>query len=72
MLNVILKIILVALLLYIIVNLFRGLFSALKNDPDALPMSHFIGRRVLFSAVVLILVILALAFDITSINPRPY
>ncbi|RUO35653.1 DUF2909 domain-containing protein [Aliidiomarina sanyensis] len=72
MLNVILKIVLVALLLYIIVNLFRGLFSALKNDPDAPPMSHFIGRRVLFSAVVLILVILALALDITTMNQRPY
>ncbi|WP_194756143.1 DUF2909 domain-containing protein [Aliidiomarina indica] len=72
MLNVILKIILVALLLYIIVNLFRGLFSALKKDPNAPPMSHFIGRRVLFSAVVLILVILALAFDVTTINQRPY
>ncbi|MCH8501664.1 MAG: DUF2909 domain-containing protein [Aliidiomarina sp.] len=72
MLTVILKILLVALLLYIIANLFRGLFSALKNDPDAPPMSHYIGKRVLFSAVVILFIILALLFDVTTLNQRPY
>ena len=72
MLDTILKILLVALLLYIVANLFRGLFSALKNDPEAPPMSFYIGRRVAYSALVILLIILALAFDITTINQRPY
>ncbi|RUO37685.1 DUF2909 domain-containing protein [Aliidiomarina shirensis] len=72
MLDIILKILLVALLLYIIANLFRGLFSALKNDPDAPPMTFYIGKRVGFSALIILIIILALAFDITSLNQRPY
>ncbi|CUS47591.1 MAG: protein of unknown function DUF2909 [Idiomarinaceae bacterium HL-53] len=72
MLNIILKVLLVALLLYVIVNLFRGLFSVLSNDPNRLPMSHFIGRRVLFSVVVMLLVIVALSTGVLEPNPRPY
>ncbi|WP_207916306.1 MULTISPECIES: DUF2909 family protein [Gammaproteobacteria] len=72
MLNIILKVLLVALLLYVIVNLFRGLFSAFSNNPERLPMSHYIGRRVLFSVVVIVLVIIALSSGIIEPNPRPY
>lgn len=72
MLNVILKIILVALLLYIVYNLFKGLFSLLRTDDERPPMSYFLGRRVLFSALVMILIILALAFGVVTPNPRPY
>ncbi|MCC5855218.1 MAG: DUF2909 domain-containing protein [Idiomarina sp.] len=72
MLNLILKVLLVALLLYIIANLFRGLFAVLRNDPERPPMSHYIGRRVLFSAVVLIIVVIALASGVFEPNPRPY
>lgn len=72
MLSIILKVLVVALLLYVIVNLFRALFAGLRNDPNAPSMTHYIGRRVLFSAVVLILVIVALSSGIIEPNPRPY
>jgi len=71
-LSIILKVLVVALLLYVIVNLFRALFAGLRNDPNAPSMTHYIGRRVLFSAVVLILVIVALSSGIIEPNPRPY
>lgn len=72
MLTIILKVLLAALLLYIIVNLFRALFAGLRNDPSAPSMTHFIGRRVLFSAVVLIIIIVALSSGVIEPNPRPY
>lgn len=72
MLNVILKVLLVALLLYVIYNLFRGLFSLLRQDNDGPSMSYFIGRRVLFSAIVIVMILIALATGVVTPNPRPY
>lgn len=72
MLNIILKVLLVALLLYVIYNLFRGLISMLRQEPDAPRLSYFIGRRVAFSVIAIVLIVLALATGVVTPNPRPY
>ena len=46
------KIVLVALVLYMIVNLFMAMRIMMKNDTSKGPMSKYIGRRVLTSATV--------------------
>lgn len=66
------KLLLIALLLFIVFNLFRALFLMLKNDENQPSMSKFLGRRVLWSAVVLIAVILALQFGLLTPHNRPY
>ncbi len=66
------KLLLIALLLFIIFNLFRALYLMLRNDPTQVSMSKFLGRRVFFSAVVILLVILALALGWISPHQRPY
>jgi cytochrome bd-type quinol oxidase subunit 2 len=66
------KLLLIALLLFIVFNLFRALYLMLKNDENLPSMSKFLGRRVWWSAIVLILVILALQFGLISPHHRPY
>ncbi|WP_321164316.1 DUF2909 domain-containing protein [Pseudoalteromonas sp. H105] len=65
---VIIKIIIVLLLLFILFNLFRALFIMVSGRDKGRPMSHYLGRRVLFSVVVLIVVITA--FKLGYINPN--
>jgi len=71
-LEIILKVLLVALLLYVLFNLFRGLFSLISDDPERPPMSYFIGRRVIFSALAILIIVIALASGVLAPNPRPY
>ncbi|RVT44398.1 DUF2909 domain-containing protein [Rheinheimera sediminis] len=66
------KLLLIALLLFIVFNLFRALYLMLKNDENQPSMSKFLGRRVMWSAVVLIAVILALHFGLITPHHRPY
>ena len=71
------KIILTLLLLFMIYNLFKAMTIMLKGDsdkngPDKEKMSKYIGRRVLTSAIIMILVILAIATGLITPNPRPY
>ncbi|AYV24214.1 MULTISPECIES: DUF2909 family protein [Vibrio] len=67
------KIVLVLLLLFIIFNLALALIRMVRDDPNSdKPMSHYLGRRVLFSAIVIILLIIALQSGLLAPNPRPY
>lgn len=66
------KIILALLLLFTLVNLFRALFAMLRNDPTKPSMSHFLGRRVGFSVLAIIIVLVLMATGILQPNPRPY
>lgn len=66
------KIIVVGLLAFMIYNLFRALFLMNKNDPDAPPMSKFIGRRVITSVVIVLLLLLGILTGVITPNPRPY
>ncbi|GAB3001006.1 hypothetical protein GCM10027050_20080 [Psychrosphaera aestuarii] len=44
----------------------------LKGDENAPPMSHFIGRRLAFTAVLMILLLVLLGLGIIEPNPSPY
>lgn len=66
------KIILIALVLFMIFNLFLAMRVMMKNDPQDGPMSKYIGRRVLTSAIIVILILLALSTGLITPNPRPY
>lgn len=67
-----LKIILVILLAIVIFSLFQALFAMLKNDEAAPKMSKFLGRRLIFSAMVVLLLIVLLLTGVITPNPRPY
>ena len=66
------KFIIVGLLGFMIYNLFRALVIMNKNDPDKPPMSQFIGRRVMTSVVIVLLLLLGILTGIITPNPRPY
>lgn len=66
------KIILLLLLLFTLVNLFRALFAMLRNDPTKPSMSHFLGRRVGLSVLAIIIVLVLMATGVLQPNPRPY
>uniref|UniRef100_A0A486XT52 DUF2909 domain-containing protein n=1 Tax=Rheinheimera sp. BAL341 TaxID=1708203 RepID=A0A486XT52_9GAMM len=66
------KLIIIALLLIIIVNLVRAGLVMLKPVQPEVKMSRFLGRRVMFSAIVLLLILVAQALGLIEANPRPY
>jgi hypothetical protein len=66
------KLLIIALLLFIIFNLFRALYLMLRNDPEKVSMSKFLGRRVFFSVLVLLLVIVAMLTGLIAPHSRPY
>jgi len=68
---VLVKIILIFLLVIMLFNLFRAMQIMLKNDKKE-PMSKYIGRRVLTSAIIVLLILLAVATGLITPNPRPY
>ncbi|MFC4698652.1 DUF2909 domain-containing protein [Glaciecola siphonariae] len=65
------KIIIGALLLFMIFNLFRAMRVMLKGGEHE-PMSKFIGRRVIASVVIVVLILIAVATGVITPNPRPY
>ncbi|MEL0656044.1 DUF2909 family protein [Pseudoalteromonas issachenkonii] len=67
----IIKVIIVLLLIFILFNLFRALFIMVSGKTEGRPMSHFLGRRVLFSVVVLVVVIAALKLGFIKANNSP-
>jgi len=69
---VIIKIIIVGLLGFMIYNLFRALVLMNKNDPNQPNMSKFIGRRVMTSVVIVIILLLGILTGVITPNPRPY
>ncbi|OLQ73551.1 hypothetical protein BIT28_08215 [Photobacterium proteolyticum] len=66
-----LKAIIICLLVFIVLNLFRAL-PAMLNNQGKQPMSHFLGRRVMISVIVFALLMLAIASGYITPNPRPY
>ncbi|MGJ8679800.1 DUF2909 domain-containing protein [Paraglaciecola sp.] len=66
------KILVGGLILFMVFNLFKAMMILLKNEPDSPPMSKFIGRRLIVSAVIIVLILLAVAFGLITPNPRPY
>lgn len=66
------KIIVVGLLAFMVYNLFRALFIMNKNDPNKPPMSKFIGRRVITSIAIVILLLVGILTGLITPNPRPF
>ncbi|RJX70974.1 DUF2909 domain-containing protein [Vibrio sinensis] len=73
------KLLLVLLLLFILFNLARALFEMVRGaDPDQptsdndKPMSHYLTRRVVLSALAVILLVMALLTGFIEPNIRPY
>lgn len=66
------KIVVGGLLLLMIYNLFRAMLIMIKDDPDQPPMSKFIGRRVLISAAIIALLLIAIATGLITPNPRMF
>jgi dipeptide/tripeptide permease len=68
----IIKIVLIGLIILMIYNLFKALFLMTKNDPDKPPMSTFIGRRLLFSGLIIAVVLIGVATGLITPNTPPY
>ncbi|HBV76830.1 MULTISPECIES: DUF2909 domain-containing protein [Vibrio] len=69
------KLLLVLLLLFVIFNLGRALYLMVKQNPDdqnSVPMSRYLGKRLIFSALVIALLLIAMATGLITPNPRPY
>ncbi len=66
------KVLIIGLLLFVVFNLFRALIAMLKNDPDGPNMSEFIGKRLKFTALALLVIILAMAFGLIEPHQRPF
>ncbi|WP_394129227.1 DUF2909 family protein [Shewanella maritima] len=67
----IVKLVLVLLLIFILFNLAKALFILVKGDSSQ-SMSPFLGKRVLFSAIVILLLLLVMGLGLVTPNPRPY
>ena len=71
-----LKALLIGLLIFILFNLFRALPVMLKGNANPSssnkPLSHYLGRRILFSVLLFVLLLIAVATGYIEPNPRPY
>jgi hypothetical protein len=67
------KVVIVAMLLIMVYNLFRALLIMNKApDPDKPPMTKFIGRRLMLSVAIVVLLLIGLLTGLITPNPRPY
>lgn len=66
------KIVIVAMLAFMVYNLFRSLMVMNKNDPNKPPMSKYIGRRLMLSVAIIVLLLIALSTGLITPNPRPH
>ena len=67
----IIKIIIVGCLMFMVYNLFKALFVLNKNDPNKPSMSKYIGRRLMFSVVIVLLILVGLLTGVITPNPHP-
>jgi cytochrome bd-type quinol oxidase subunit 2 len=67
-----LKTILILLLFFIIYQLFRAMVLMLKTGPGTDKMSVHLGRRVGFSVLVIVIIVLALLFGWLEPHPTPH
>ncbi|CAI8203708.1 MAG: Uncharacterised protein [Glaciecola sp. HTCC2999] len=66
------KILIGGLLLVMIFSLFQAMRVMMQGDNAQTNMSKFIGRRVLLSAIIVLLIIIGVATGLIEANPRPY
>ncbi len=58
--------------MFMVYNLFKAMMIMLKNDPNQPSMSKFIGRRLMISVAIVLLLIIGLLTGVITPNPRPY
>ncbi len=67
------KIIIIALLLFMVYNLFRALVLMNKKpEPSQPSMTKYIGRRLMISVAIVAAVLIGLLTGLITPNPRPY
>ena len=66
------KILIGGLLLLMLYSLFQAMRVMMQGDHAKTNMSKFIGRRVLLSATIILLIIIGVATGLIEANPRPY
>ena len=66
------KVIVVALIVFMIYNLFKAMCVMNKSSSTQPNMSKFIGKRVFTSAVIVIILFIGIATGVITPNPRPY
>ena len=67
------KVVIVALLLIMVYNLFQALLIMNKKpDPDKPSMTKYIGRRLMISVAIVVLLLVGLLTGLITPNPRPY
>lgn len=65
------KIVIIGLLAFMVYNLFQALRMMNKADPEQ-PMSKFIGRRVITSVIIVLMLLLGILTGVITPNPRPF
>ncbi|MFC6438593.1 DUF2909 domain-containing protein [Bowmanella sp. JS7-9] len=66
------KIVVVILLLAMIYNLYKAMQMMLRNDPNQPSMTKFIGRRVMLSALIVLILVISMAMGWITPNPTPH
>lgn len=66
------KILFVVLLFTVMFNLFYALYRMIKNDEQAPKMSKYLGRRLLFSALIVFILVIALAMGFITPHHTPH
>ncbi|WOH36798.1 DUF2909 domain-containing protein [Thalassotalea fonticola] len=66
------KIFIAVFLAFMIYNLFRAMVVMNKNSSAQPPMSKYIGRRVMLSAIIVFILLIGIATGLITPNPRPY
>jgi hypothetical protein len=66
------KIVIVLILGFVIFNLFRALFLMVSGKAGDKPMSYFLGKRVFYSAIALIVIISSAKLGLFKFNPNPF
>ena len=66
------KLLLVALLLFVIFNLFHALYHMVKNNEQQPKVSKFLGRRLLFSVFIILCILIAIKIGLITPHQRPY
>ncbi|MFG0835698.1 MULTISPECIES: DUF2909 family protein [Aeromonas] len=67
----IIKLLIVLLLAMVLISLFRALYQLVRGQTH-LPASHYLGRRVIFSVLLVILLLLAMMSGLLTLNPSPF
>lgn len=67
------KIVIITLMIFMVYNLFRALLLMNKKPtPNQPSMTKYIGRRLMLSVAIVVLLLIGLLTGLITPNPRPY